>query len=168
MEECANLPPEHNLIRLLRFCGHFLYYRIGGKTGRGRILNVLKDHQELLQRELQEILGVQSGSMSEIVIKMEAEDLVEKAKSTKDGRQLVLRLTQKGQEEAARYRTEFERRVSQMTACLSPEELTELIRLLERLQLHWEDLEEQWEIPALPEKMKIRAEQVSHEEFKNS
>ena len=145
MEENANLPLPMELVRRLRFCGHFLYYRIGGRTGRGRILNVLEDHRQLLQRELQEILGVQSGSMSEIVIKMEAEGLVEKTKCRQDGRQIVLRLTQKGREQAAIYRQEYQARVEQMASCLSPEELAELLRLLGVLHGHWEKLGREWE-----------------------
>ena len=64
---------SYEIIRHLRRCGHFLYFKTGGKTGRRQIFYILLRREELLQRELQDLLGVQSGSLSEIIIKMEAD-----------------------------------------------------------------------------------------------
>ena len=62
MEETHTL--SNDVIKQLRMCGHFLYFKMGGKIGRKRILVVLEKHHELLQKELQDILEVQSGSLS--------------------------------------------------------------------------------------------------------
>ena len=64
MEEDHN---SYAIIRHLRRCGHFLYFKTGGKTGRRQIFYILLQRGEVLQRELQDLLGVQSGSLSEII-----------------------------------------------------------------------------------------------------
>ncbi len=144
MEESrSNL--SNDVIRQLRTCGHFLYFRMGGKIGRKRILVVLEKHHELLQKELQDILEVQSGSLSEIIIKMENEGLIEKAKSEFDGRQLVLRLTEKGLREAEKARAEHDKHVEELMSCLTKEQKEELFELLSTILLHWKSIEKQFE-----------------------
>lgn len=127
------------VIKQLRMCGHFLYFKMGGKIGRRRILVVLEEHHELLQKELQDILQVQSGSLSEIVIKMENDGLIEKAKSTKDGRHLVLRLTEKGLEEAKIAHEDNEKDVEELMSCLTKEQEKELHTLLKIVLNHWKN-----------------------------
>ena len=104
---------------------------------------VLEKHHELLQKELQEILEVQSGSLSEIIIKMENDGLIEKAKSERDGRHLVLRLTEKGLKEAKIARSEHDKHVEELMSCLSENEKQELYNLLSKILLHWKDIEKQ-------------------------
>ncbi len=141
MEQTHSLSGD--VIKQLRTCGHFLYFRMGGKIGRRRILVVLEKHHELLQKELQEILEVQSGSLSEIIIKMENDGLIEKAKSERDGRHLVLRLTEKGLKEAKIARSEHDKHVEELMSCLAENEKQELYNLLSKILLHWKDIEKQ-------------------------
>ena len=94
-------PMPERIIEYLGACGRFLHYKMGEKAGRRRIFTILSKAKELPQRELQDILGICSGSLSEILAKMEADGFLEKAKSKTDGRQLNLRLTEAGKKEAS-------------------------------------------------------------------
>ena len=61
----------------LRACGHFLHFNMGGKAGRKRVLATLLREGEISQRTLQDLLDIQSGSLSEILAKIEADGLLE-------------------------------------------------------------------------------------------
>lgn len=132
-------------ITLLRMCGHFLHYRMGGRSGQRRILFTLSKHGEILQKDLQEILEVQSGSLSEMIIKMEADGLIQKVRSQKDGRHFVLKLTEQGKAKSKKFELEYEQRVVQMLECLSEEQVQELHGILETLTVYWKDLGKEWD-----------------------
>ena len=132
---------SYELINELRSCGHFLHYRMGGRTGRRRVLLILSDHDTLLQRELQEILEVKSGSLSEIIISMEADGLVEKVRSSEDGRQYFLKLSPEGKKQAELSRKEYETQVEKLVSCLSEKQKSDLCRLLKIVLTHWSKLE---------------------------
>lgn len=137
---------SNDVIKQLRMCGHFLYFRMGGKIGRKRILIVLEEHNELLQKELQDILQVQSGSLSEIIIKMENDGLIEKAKSLKDSRHIVLRLTDKGLKEAVSVRKEYDRQVDELMSCLTENQKEEMHNLLSVVLEHWRGIEKKLDL----------------------
>ena len=130
----------HQVVGQLRACGHFLYYRMGGKAGRQRILVTLLKHPEISQKDLQGILQIQSGSLSEVIIKLESDGLIEKVRSRKDGRQLTVRLTPDGKKEAESLKMVYEEKIPKMMDCLSPEELDNLHILLGKMLNHWEEL----------------------------
>ena len=129
------------IIRHLRRCGHFLYFKTGGKTGRRQIFYILLRRGEVLQRELQDLLGVQSGSLSEIIIKMEADGLIEKVRSRRDGRLLVLQLTEEGRRQAELTCARYGRQVEKMLACLTDRQQKELLATLNLLAEHWTALD---------------------------
>lgn len=139
---------NHKIVMQLRECGHFLHYRMGGKAGKIRILIALSEHQELLQRELQSILDVQSGSLSEMIIKMETDGFIEKIKSEKDGRNFVLRLTAKGHALAEYLKREYENRINKMMSCFSENQLEELHNMLGEMIAHWRNVGKDWEYPS--------------------
>lgn len=130
---------SHKIIKDLRKCGHFLHYKMCENPSRKRILFALLQEGKLLQRELQCGLGVKSGSLSEIVGKMEADGLIYKDKSAFDGRNFVIKLTDKGMEQARTNHEEYDERVETLTSCLSEEEKNTLIDLLDRLLESWDD-----------------------------
>lgn len=136
---------NHKIVMQLRECGHFLHYRMGGNAGKTRILIALSEHEELLQRELQSILDVQSGSLSEMIIKMETDGFIEKIKSEKDGRNFVLRLTEKGNALAENTKNEYEKRINKLMSCFSENQLGELNDMLDTMIVHWRDIEKAWE-----------------------
>lgn len=137
MQQTNDLSLSHAVVAQLRGCGHFLYYRMGGRTGRRRILTILSEHPDILQKELQGILKIQSGSLSEVIIKLEADGLVGKVRSEADGRQWAVRLTNSGQAEATRLKTEYDKQISKMMDCFSQEQLNTLHELLGTMFAHW-------------------------------
>lgn len=136
---------NHEIIMKLRECGHFLHYRMGGKAGKIRILIALSEHKELLQRDLQSLLNVQSGSLSEMIIKMETDGFIEKVKSQQDGRNFVLRLTEKGHNLSEDCKRDYEKRINKLMSCFSENQLEELYNMLDEMVVHWRDVGKDWE-----------------------
>ena len=81
----------------MRRCGHYLYQRRGSQ-GQRRVLAILQERGSMQQRELQEFLGIQPGSMSELIGKLEQKGLIVRSFSEEDRRSRVLTLTEKGLE----------------------------------------------------------------------
>ena len=98
----------------LRACGHFLHFNMGGKAGRKRVLATLLREGEISQRTLQDLLDIQSGSLSEILAKIEADGLLEKVKCGSDRRGYILRLTESGQALAKQVTACHEARVDKL------------------------------------------------------
>ena len=121
----------------LRACGHFLHFNMGGKAGRKRVLATLLPEGEISQRTLQDLLDIQSGSLSEILAKIEADGLLEKVKCGSDRRGYILRLTESGQALAKQVTACHEARVDKLLGCLSDDEQLALLAMLDKLTLHW-------------------------------
>ena len=121
----------------LRACGHFLHFNMGGKAGRKRVLATLLREGEISQRTLQDLLDIQSGSLSEILAKIEADGLLEKVKCGSDRRGYILRLTESGQALAKQVTACHEARVDKLLGCLSDDEQLALLAMLDTLTLHW-------------------------------
>lgn len=90
---------EAGLAELIELAGRMLHHRpgAGGARGQNLILSILAGREALSQRELQQMLGVQPGSMSEIVTKLEKKGLVTREKG-EDRRGNLLRLTEEGRQ----------------------------------------------------------------------
>lgn len=131
---------EHALATRLRACGHFLYYQTGGKAGQRRILVTLLKQEDLTQKELQDVLEISSGALSEILQKMEEASLVERKKSCDDKRQVKLALTSKGKCLALQVKEHYARTLERMFECLSEQEKNQLGGILEKLVEHLEYL----------------------------
>ena len=121
----------------LRACGHFLHFIMGGNAGRKRVLATLLREGEISQRTLQDLLDIQSGSLSEILAKIEADGLLEKVKCGSDRRGYILRLTESGQALAKQVTACHEARVDKLLGCLSDDEQLALLAMLDKLTLHW-------------------------------
>ena len=85
-----------DLTSKLMKCGHILMHKTGKKRGQENILDILSQHHSISQKKLQEILGVEAGSLSEILSKLEQRDLIKRYKDEKDKRKSIISLTQKG------------------------------------------------------------------------
>lgn len=141
------------LQKLMERCGHFLYHRRGGKIGQKRILQILHDYEQhadvcgqdgehkigLTQQELQNTLGIRSGSVSEIIGKMEASGLIIKTRQENDRRRICLALTDMGREAVEKTMLQNARQEAMLFEMLSLEEQNELIRLLTKLLEGWEE-----------------------------
>ena len=88
----------------------------------------LWEHESLDVKTLGELLFLDSGTLTPLLKKLEEKSLVLRQKTGKDGRQLIVSLTQKGKD----LRREIQVVPHQIGSCvnLSPEEGAELKRLL--------------------------------------
>lgn len=129
---------EDDLISLLAKSSHILHHKKGGKRGQGKLLKILAEHQEISQKELQEILGIESGSMSELVIKLEHKSLITRSKDETDRRMTKLMITELGLERSKELETSDLEDNKLLYGSLSEQEQEELKVLLKKLLEGWE------------------------------
>lgn len=128
---------DDKLIKNLRNLGHTIRFAFGGKGGQERILSVLYKKGTMTQRELTEHIGIQPGSASEVIGKLESTGWILRTPSSTDRRTADIELTDSGRikaEEAIRQRSI---RHQEMLSCLSEEEKEELLTLTEKLNEDW-------------------------------
>lgn len=123
-----------------RKVGRFLYFYTGDRSGQRRVLLKLQKHGEMTQRELQERLEIKSSSLSELLKKMEREDLIEKRRSDSDGRVVYVRLTEKGAIYALQAIQEMDAFTERLFEVLDDHERNEFLRILEKLNGHFDEL----------------------------
>lgn len=126
---------KDNLYSLMRTCGRYLYLRSGKGAGQGRILAILMNRKKMTQKELQDILRIQPGSMSEILAKLEEKGLIRRGKDDEDKRRCILELTDAGAE-AARLQ-EKQEDGHPTFGVLKEAEQEELKKLLGKLLEYW-------------------------------
>lgn len=82
--------------RLMRRLGHILYHHYGIKSSQHRVLMILNRHGNLSQKTLLEHMGIQPGSLSELLNKVETNGYIIKHKDDNDKRNYILSLTDEG------------------------------------------------------------------------
>lgn len=125
------------LIINLRDLGHMLRFLYEGKASQKRILIILSESERITQRDLTERLGIQPGSASEILSKLESAGLILRTQNEADRRTTDVCLTDAGRELAAEASAQRQKRHEEMFSCLSEEERQELLSLLERVCADW-------------------------------
>lgn len=119
-------------------CGRLLSHCLGKRRGQGRILRTLCQRGEMPQKELQELLGIQAGSMSEIAAKLEDKGLIVRVRSEEDRRKVSLSITERGREWVDQGdEAHILRRRAELFSALTPEEQGTLESLLDKLSNHW-------------------------------
>lgn len=88
-------PDDDSLMALFHRCMHMIRHD-GPASGQQRVLQLLAEESELPQRELQQRLGIQPGSLSELIGKLENKGLVVQARDDQDKRRATIRLTEQG------------------------------------------------------------------------
>lgn len=132
---CMRDDGGEDLVSLLERCGRFLLHHGGFSRGQMRILEILDRQKAMSQRDLQELLGVQPGSMSEILAKLEAKGFICRDRDGEDKRMVVISITSEG---VARLRaTQVRPSEDQVFAALTAEEKEQLRVLLMKLQTGW-------------------------------
>lgn len=126
---------EEYLTMLLRHCGKFMYYHSRPGMQQGMVLRMLRDGPKT-QKEIQDRLGTQPGSVSELISKLETKRLLERQRSETDRRQVLLTLTAKGAE-LAQCAEEYPA-TGLYSALTQPEQET-LERLLTKLLTDWKE-----------------------------
>ena len=126
---------EASLSELMELAGRMMHHRPGAGSARGQnlILSILAGREALSQRELQQMLGVQPGSMSEIVSKLERKGLLTREKG-EDRRGNLLRITEDGRRAIPQAEAEPE---DERFAALTAEQRDTLADLLRTLLNDW-------------------------------
>ena len=130
------------LTEYIRSAGRFIYDNTGRKAGQKRALYMLAKHSMMTQRELQDYLDIKACSMSEILCKLEAEDLLVRKRSKNDLRQINLTLTESGMRQAINNRKNYEKMIAYLYKDFSKEEKETLCKLLEKLNNNWNELKD--------------------------
>lgn len=138
LEQYESFDTNNKLIRNFWNISHTLHRISEGKGSQKRILMILKENQQVTQRELTKHLGIQPGSASEVIGKLEAAKLIERTVNETDRRTVDLILTRAGEEAAREAYEKREQRHRDMFACLSEEEKKNLLGLLEKVNASWE------------------------------
>lgn len=135
----AALPNDDNLdlILALRDVSHILRQLYEGKGSQSRILILLGESGPMTQRKLTELLGIQPGSASEVISKLDRAGLIQRSPSQNDRRTVDIRLTEEGARLSMQARQQRIRRHTEMFACLSPREKEQLLLLLRKLGDDW-------------------------------
>ena len=125
------------LIISLRDISHTMRSLYEGKGSQKRILMMLRRAGTITQRELTAQLGIQCGSASEAITKLENLGLVIRTLSEADRRTADLTLTEEGQRQADMAIEQRERRHEEMFSALSEEEKDQLLSLLDKVRADW-------------------------------
>ena len=129
---------RNDLAGKLEHCGRLLSHSLGKRRGQGRILHILYQRGEMSQQELQELLGIQAGSMSEIAAKLEDKGLIVRVRSQEDRRKVSLSITEEGRALASQGGEEhILQRRAELFSALTPEEQHSLESLLDKLSNDW-------------------------------
>lgn len=137
MQRYQRLDIDNKLVFNLRDLGHRIRDFSDGKAGQNRILSILKESQPMTQSSLTEQLGVQPGTMSEVLGKLENAGLITRTPSEQDRRTSIIELTPSGLEAAETAIEEKQQRQAEMFSCLSEEEKNTLLTFLETLNHDW-------------------------------
>lgn len=134
-------PRAERILRGLGYCGHYLHFHSGGRSGREPILCKLhRAGGSMSQLELGSQFELKAGSLSEILAKIETAGLIERTRDPRDRRALTIRLTEAGKQEAQRAIEAHAAFRDQAFSNLTDEEQDELIVLLEKIRNRWEEL----------------------------
>ena len=120
----------------LHTVGHMMRMRFDDREGQNRILVMLNDGP-VSQRDLTARLGIQPGSASEVLNKLESAGLIERTPNEEDRRTANVGLTEVGRAEAAKAVEERRGRREKMFSCLTEEEKETLVGLIEKLKNSW-------------------------------
>lgn len=108
-----------------------------GKGSQKRILMILLETGPMTQSELTEQIGIQPGSASEVLGKLETAGLILRTPSETDRRTADICLTASGKSMAEAAYAQRQVRHRQMFSGLSDEEKDTLLHLLEKVNAHW-------------------------------
>ena len=126
------------LIIRLRNISHTMRSLYEGKGSQKRILMLLRETGTITQRELTARLGVQSGSASEVIAKLENMGLIARTLCETDRRTVNITLTEEGRRQAQEAMVQRQQRHVEMFSILSEEEKTQLLSLLDKINADWE------------------------------
>lgn len=135
--ESPNRDINKRLIFHMLDLNHVMRSLYEGKASQKRILIILNGIETITQRDLTARLGIQPGSASEILSKLENAGLILRTMSETDRRTANISLTEEGKKAALEATAQRNRRHEEMFSCLSEEEKEQLLSLLEKVNQDW-------------------------------
>lgn len=130
-----------SLIHKLRRCFRFLHRKADGhKWSQNRVLRELRYHGDMTQKQMQEHIGIQQSSLSELLSKMEEQHLLQRTPCLTDRRHVTLSLSQEGRqllEESEK--ADLQQNIVYLQV-LTPQEQETLLELLTKLDDSWTSL----------------------------
>lgn len=132
------LDKGNRLIWNFRDIAHTMRQTSEGKGGQKRVLIILRESGSMTQKELTDRLGVQPGSVSEVLGKLEAAGLIRRVPNGTDRRTTDICLTEAGEVAAEEAYTQRQQRHQQMFSSLTDQEKDQLLLLLEKLNADWD------------------------------
>ena len=129
--------PDNPLMLLLMHNGKLLNERMRGALGEGgihfgqaRILVALLHHEQLTQGAIGHGLNIRPATVTNLVKKMEATELIDRSQDTNDDRIMNVKLTAKGRQ-AANFALEVMEQVEKdIRSELTPKEIDQLLNSL--------------------------------------
>lgn len=128
---------NEKLVMNLQTLSHIMRAQYEGRASQKRILILLKESEPVTQKDLTERLGIQPGSASEILAKLEKTGLITRTPNAQDRRTIDIQLTGTGKELAIEAAEQRRKRHTEMFVCLTEEEQRTLLALLEKLSGDW-------------------------------
>lgn len=136
-EHYAAADTNDKLIINIRDLSRMMHMLYEGKASQKRILIILNETERITQRDLTERLGIQPGSASEILSKLEDAGWIKRVQNETDRRTTDVSLTESGRMLAGEVLEQRRKRHEEMFSCLSEEEKQELLSMLEKVSGDW-------------------------------
>ena len=125
------------LIIHFRDINHTMRFLYEGRGSQKHILIVLLETTAITQKKLTKRLGIQSGSASEVLAKLEKSGLIVRTENPDDRRTTYITLTNQGQILAEEAMMQRKNRHKEMFSCLTEDEKSTLLTLLEKVNTDW-------------------------------
>ena len=129
----------HRLIHEIRMYAGILNDRRGQRPAQNRVLFLLHRYGAITQKQLQQHMQIQQGSLSELLGKMEASGLITRSRDPQDKRQVILQLSEKGIAVEHANHDQVMAENNEMFSVLSKQEQKELERMLNALITDWKE-----------------------------
>ncbi len=126
---------DEKLFALLGKLGRMGHGGFNGKSSQNRILHILSNSECMTQRELTEQLGIQPGSVSEIIKKLETAGLITRQSNSVDRRTVDITLTDAGKAQAEASLSHHVNHT--LFETLTDDEKQQLLTLLEKVSQDW-------------------------------
>ncbi len=138
-ENYDSMSLNDKLVYNLRDMAKIIRHCTEARGGQGRALLLLQEHSVLTQRQLTEMMHIQPGSASELIRRLEDQDLIVRRPNREDARTWDVVLTAEGLKKAQQIKVDDADTVEQMFALLGDEDKALLLGLLEKLDQGWEE-----------------------------
>ena len=138
MKRYAEADVNDKLIINLRDLSHIMRMLYEGKGSQKQVLIMLNEGGVATQRELTARMGVQPGSASEVISKLESAGLIQRTPNAQDKRTVDIHLTEAGRLLAAEAAAQRKKRHEEMFSCLSEKEKESFLTLMEQIYGDWE------------------------------